>query len=457
MKVHPRPKILLLFLLTALFVPPVTAQQLPAELRVLIAEGIARDHGIKINALRVEEAATDAEKARSVLLPRVSLSGNYTRLNDDIRFDDDTESLLLGTQKLLIKEAAGIPFNAGFPEQMGVQPVPSIQDKNILKTAADLEWVIFSGFQASNAVQASEQQQASLRYAGDAEARQLALRIINTYDQLALVLASRRVLTTTEEYLGQQEEYVSKALAAGLATPLERNKVTLARHQLAARQLEYDQKTSLLIESLHQLTGRDREALRALRPTLTDPAGPAPQTTRKRPEILALEAAERASYYKAKLERNGLIPKVAVKGHYELLQQDLSLLDPRWYVAIGFKWNLFDGHQSRLESEKSQLQARQYRERQLEAQEQIDLSLLKYRLDYEAGQQQGELLDREVALSEDNLRMVKMKYENDLSPLQEVLNAIRELEEVRFRKQQALFDTRRAYLDLLHAGGNLSY
>src|SRR5690554_7634335 len=76
----------------------------------------------------------------------------------------------------------------------------------------------------------------------------------------------------------------------------------------------------------------------------------------KRNEIKALEEAEQAIVHKSKMQKSNFIPKVAVKGHYEFIEDNLSLLDPKWYVGVGVKWNIFDGTQSRIKAKKTELQ-----------------------------------------------------------------------------------------------------
>src|SRR5690606_5895156 len=147
------------------------------------------------------------------------------------------------------------------------------------------------------------------------------------------IKASKNVLTTTENYLKEQEFYIIKAIQNGLATPINRKKIELAQQQLAAKQLEYNHNNILLIELLHQLTGETRENLQLLEPRLEPTAVDLSVEVEKRNEIKALEEAEKATLYKAKMEKNNFIPKIAIKGHYEFIEDDLSLLDPKWFIG----------------------------------------------------------------------------------------------------------------------------
>lgn len=447
----------LLFLLIAGMFPNSSfTQETDPILENLIKKGLEKSHSININQLDTEQAQVDQKLAKSVFLPKISLNGSYTRLNDDISFDDDTQKLLMATQKLLIKEAAGIPFNAAFPENIPLQEVNNLQDKNILKSSVDVDWVLFSGFEATNALKAAKHKEASLQYAGMAEKDRIILNIIETYDRLALVNASEKVLSASEDYLKDQEYFVKRAIENGLATPISRKKIELAQQQLAARQLEYKHNKSLLIEVLHQLTGEDKEVLRSLDPGLSTMLSNE-IASEKRNEVKALEEAEKATEYKAKMERSHFIPKVALKGHYEFLEDDLSLFDPQWYAAIGVKWNLFDGGQARLNSRKTELEARKYREQIAEAEEMIALSIVKAEHAYEASLQNSRIAKKEIELASATLDLVNKQHRNDLASITEVLDALRDLERAKFQLQESYYNQRRAVTTLLHSKGLLNY
>jgi outer membrane protein TolC len=395
--------------------------------------------------------------AKSVFLPKVTFNGSYTRLDDDITFDNDTQNLLLATQKLLIKEAAGIPFNSAFPEGIPLKSAPNFQNKDILKSSMDVDWILFSGFEASNALKASKHKEASINYLAMAEKDKIAINIIETYDKLALVYASKRVLKTSENYLKEQEHYVRKAIENGLATPIGRKKIELAQQQLAGKMLEYNQNKKLLIEVLHQLTNESKEKLTLLDPQLQPFTTDSLTKSEKRNEIKALEEGEKATLYKSKMEKSNFIPKLALKGHYEFLEDDLSLLDPKWYVAAGIKWNVFDGNQSRLKSKKSIIESQKYGEQIEDANEMIALSVIKAELTYESSLQNTEMIQKEIELANDTYQMIDKQYRNNLTSIKEVLDALNDLEKANFKLQESYYNQRRAVTNLLYAKGALNY
>ena len=440
------------------FIPSISmAQDLDPDLKALIKKGLEVSHTVNINDFDVAQTKVDQKLAKSVFLPKVTLNGSFTRLDDDISFDDDTQNLLIATQKLLIKEAAGIPFNDAFPANIPLTEIPNLQDKNILKSNVDLDWVLFSGLEASNALKASKHKEASLTFVGMAEKDEIALKIIEAYDKLALVYASKRVLSISEKYLNEQEFYVKKAIENGLATPISRKKIELAQQQLIAKQLDFNHNKTLLIAVLHQLTKESKEHLSLLEPQLRSFTIDATLSADKRSEIKALEEAEKAALYKSKMEKSNFIPKLALKGHYEFIEDDLSLLDPKWYIGAGIKWNVFDGNQSRLKSKKSKIESQKYRERLEEAKEMVSLSITKAKIAYESSLQNTNIVQKEIELASDTYDMINKQYKNDLASINDVLDALNDLEKANFKLQESFFNERRAVTAMLHAKGMLNY
>ena len=447
----------ILFIALIWLVPSMSmAQQLDPILKELISKGLDKSHRINVHDLDTEQAKVDQSLAKAVLLPKVTFNGSFTRLDDDITFDDDTQNLLIATQKLLIKEAVGIPFNDPFPGNIPLTEVANLQDQNILKSSVDLDWVLFSGLEVTNAIRASKHKEASLNYVGNAEKDKIALKIIETYDKLALVYASKRVLTTSENYLNEQEFYVKKAIENGLATPISRKKIELAQQQLASKALEFNHNKTVLIEVLHQLTGENRENLTLLHPQLQSLSTALVSNTEKRNEIRALEEAEKASLYKSKMEKSNFIPKLALKGHYEFIEDDLSLLDPKWFIGAGIKWNVFDGFQSHLKSKKSIIESQKYREQIEEAEEMIALSIIEAQLTYESSLQNTKIVQKEIDLASATYNMVDKQFKNNLASINDVLDALTDLEKAHFKLQESFFGQRRSIANLLHAKGILT-
>src|SRR5690554_8051367 len=68
-----------------------SAQELDPYLQELIEKGINKSQTVKINSIEEEQALLDQRLAKSTFIPKVTLNGSFTRLDDDITFDQETQ------------------------------------------------------------------------------------------------------------------------------------------------------------------------------------------------------------------------------------------------------------------------------------------------------------------------------------------------------------------------------
>ncbi|HUC79316.1 MAG TPA: TolC family protein [Flavisolibacter sp.] len=431
------------------------AQQFDEALRHLVHMAYGKSDTIQLNNIRVQQAKIEEQTTRYNYLPRLSANATYTRLNDDILFPQDMQSLLLGTQRLLIKEGAGLPFNSQLPPSVKLQPVPAIQQKDIFKITGNMQWVLFSGFKIENGIRAYQHQQKALAYGNEKQQAGLLLDIADLYDKLALLYASDSVIKSSDALLDQQLRFVEGAIKNGLATPIERKKIELAQQKLQLRIIENDGNRLTLVERLHQLTGVEFTTLNGLQPRLQPMLLANDTAVAERSEIKSLNEAIAATHYKEKAERSEYIPKVAAFAQYEFRKQDLSLLDPRWYAGLRLQWSLFDGFTARNNARKVALDRHAFEVQKQSAEDLIQLGKAKAGHELRTANQRITMLKAQVALSDESLEFVSKQYKNGLTTITELLNALNDLEKARFDLQQAYYEQRRASLQLLHVNGTL--
>ncbi|PID68328.1 MAG: transporter [Flavobacteriia bacterium] len=447
-----KPLVVVLMLWVAL---PTQAQHLSDDVKMLIDKAQNKNHQLKINALQAQQNNTDSKIAISTFIPKVTVNAGYTRLNDDVVLDDNMTQLLIGTQKLLIKEALGIPFNMALPDNVPVQGIPPLLEKDIFKANVDVDWVLFSGLKVNKTLKAIKHKNLALEHQNDIDKEKLILKVINAYEQLALIKASQKVITSTDNYLQEQARFVSKAVSNGLALPVDEQKVTLALNQLSYKRLELNNQEALILSLLQQLTGAEPQTLIALDPKPEPMAIATDLASQPRHELLALQEARIAKSYQKKAEQTYYIPQLAIKGHYEFIDEDLSLFDPQWYIGAGLKWTLFDRNTGRQKANRLALDMAQYDEKYSEAEELIALSNIKAELSYKTAQRQLEIAEANIALTEDTYNLVNKQYKNDLTTMTEVLEALKDLEQARLDYDKAVYNQRKAGIEWLYAKGLL--
>jgi outer membrane protein TolC len=431
------------------------AQQFDDAFRLLVNSAYEKNDSIKVNNIRIQQAKIDEQTTRYTYLPRLSGNATYTRLNEDIIFPQNLQTLLLGAQRVLVKEGAGIPFNSQLPSSVKLQPVPPVQEKNILKVTGNTQWILFSGFKVENGIKAYQHQQKALSYGNEKHKSKLLLDIADLYDKLALLYASDSVIKSSQAILDEQSRFVEGAIKNGLVTPLERKKIELARQKLQLRIVENEGSRITLLERLHQLTGVDFPTLNSLHPNLQPMLLANDTAIIERSEIKSLNEVIKATHYKEKAELSEYIPKLAAFGQYEFRDKDLSMFDPKWYAGLRLQWNLFDGFTARNNARKAALDRKAYEVQKQSVEELIRLGQAKTRQELRTANQRVNMVNAQVALAKETLDFVSKQHKNGLSNLTELLNALNDLEKARFDLQQAFYEQRKASLQLQDVNGTL--
>ncbi len=76
---------------------------------------------------------------------------------------------------------------------------------------------------------------------------------------------------------------------------------------------------------------------------------------------------------------------------------------------------------------------------------------------YESSLQNTKIVQKEIELASDTYDMIDKQYKNDLASINDVLDALNDLEKANFKLQESFFNERRAVTDILHAKGILNY
>jgi len=377
-------------------------------------------------------------------------------LNDDIVFPENLQTLLMGTQKLLIKEKIGMGFNTALPSSVPLQEVDPIQKKDIFKVTGNTQVLLYSGNKVPMAIKATQHQAKALNYLTEKEKNKLIVEVTDTYDQLALVLASAKVLTASEKVLDEQSLFVEKAIENGLATPIERQKILLAKERLNIKKLEYSTNKQLLIEKLKELTDEDAVMLENLNPTITPAMLNANLPTNERVEIKSIDEAIKALDYKQKMEKTDFIPKLAAFGQYEFRKENLSLLEPVWYAGVRLQWNIFDGFTAKENVKKIDLQKKMYLEQKKEIVDLQKLGITKANVDLARATQKIRMCNEQLKLTNKTYDLVNKQYRNGLTTLTELLNAINDKERAELEIIGAYYEQRKANIQLQDVKGILS-
>jgi len=278
-----------------------------------------------------------------------------------------------------------------------------------------------------------------------------------TFDRLAVIDQSDKVLEESAIRLDKEAQFAKKALQQGLITPYDESKIEIARQELEAKRIELQTARNLTISKLAQLTGKPSNLFSTVAPVISrwEPNDAKPGFEHN-PQLEALNEVVSASSYKRKSTVSGYLPVVYAFGKKELITEDLSALDPEWAIGIGMKWNLFDGLQTYRDGQKARID-------ETMAQNNLDAARELLALNHEKSVQELQLANQliEVAIRRKNtaakgLEIALKQYETGLGSITERLAAETDIQSAELGIIQAIYRQRAATIALLEATGSLN-
>jgi outer membrane protein TolC len=485
-----RCKVIIMILISSFIAIGLNAQGLDSaynpDVKYLVQRAIAKSQQLKIRETMVEKAQLDKKKAYEAYLPKVSAEASYTRLNDDIVFPEQYQQLLMGTQQLLIKEQVAMSMSAlPYPDaakvnfstpyvadpsnpnapgtiltgavQQNMQEIPPIQEKNITKANVNAQMLLFSGLKVPYSVKAAKHQEMAMRLLSESEKMGVINKVLNVYDKLAVIHQSEDVLTQTELMLNEQKRYVEKAYSNGLTIDLNREKINLALQQLEVKKIEVQSNKQLLYARIEELTGLPEDSTRLLNPSLKVwDIAEFNGSSADRPDIKALDEAIIATNYKRKSELTDYMPKIVAVGKRELLKDDLSMLDPEWYVGVAIRWTIFDGLTAQNNVQQAKLDRIILENKKQEAIDLSNINLSRIKFDIEKNLKLIHTAEKQVKIAESITRLSKKQFEQGLISLNEHLYSLNDYEKAQLDYIQAIAQERSSVSEYLAASGKLT-
>jgi outer membrane protein TolC len=250
---------------------------------------------------------------------------------------------------------------------------------------------------------------------------------------------------------------IEKAYSNGLAINLNRQKIELALQQVKVKRIELESNKKLLFYRIEELTGYPADSAANLEPTLQPwMLDSLSGNVSDRPDIKAMDEAIQATDYKRKSELADYTPKVVAFGKTELIKDDLTMLDPQWYVGVGLRWTIFDGLSSHKNARQSKLDKVILENRKSEALELAHLNMRKIAFDMEKNLQLIETAKLQLKLAGDIMKLSKKQFEQGLITLNEHLASVNDYEKAQLDYVQAVAQERASVAEYLASCGKLT-
>jgi outer membrane protein len=174
---------------------------------------------------------------------------------------------------------------------------------------------------------------------------------------------------------------------------------------------------------------------------------------RERRDIQSMQLHFENARNNLKLNEAAFVPTLGVGSSYQLNDQDTPFGSDgeSWQVFALFSWELFDGTKRSHEKQKALYQIEETREQLERLMDGASFQVFESFLGHEEAQENAELAKSALVSAEEGQRLVRLRYENSLSPLVDLLDAQVSLDQARtnvlVRKKEQQLATLKLYFD----------
>ncbi len=437
------------------------AQSSAPTLTELIESAIQNDYTLMNQKLDINQSELDKQQLKDAFLPRLKIGAS--------------ESFALTTLSLRTNEIEIPNLNIKIARATNRFTLTSDQ----LKAGADASLLLYSGGRIPWLKKSVEEKIKAQSLLTEKQKQDIISNVIGTYDQLALLRQARVVLEESKRRLAEHLRIADKSFTYGLITKYEREKIEVAQAQLASQITDYDGKLVIVLERLFLLTHIPVERLILINNNLElIQNNLADLSIVNRPDLKASGAIIIAQEFKIKAEKTWRIPKVQAQGslgyfgsyfgHLKSskpvlpnsgkLSVDLRTLQivPAVNIGIGLSWDIFDGNDGRRDIARAKLDLQKAENNKADLIQNLELNLSKNRTDYEVSITQVTLRGKQVKISRNALDQAIKEYRTGLIRTSELIDAEEDMQQADLRLLQAIYDQRRAAIELLKATGNLN-
>ncbi|MUJ25146.1 TolC family protein [Aliivibrio fischeri] len=387
-------------------------------------------NGIAAERMNVQRQESLASGTSDLNLPSITLSANYTYLDDDVT---------VSAEQVWNSTNASIPF-------LLPNLTSTLSERDIFTSSIRAIWPIFTGGRISAAESAAEGKTAEAR-------SQLLMKQQASYEDLAkyyfsTVLAKEVVNTYSEveQGLAKHRDNAIKLQQQGQIAKVERLQADAsydkAKVDLRKAQQDYDIANAALVSMLQTTETITPETQLFINKSLPQLNAFVDSTLDTYPGLALLDAKELQAESLVKAEKGRYYPDVYLYGNYNLYEGDsLSAeITPDWLVGVGINVPLLDnkGRSDKVVAAHSAIQQVKY----LKTQAKQDLALLVEKTYREALQAIDEYngLASSLELAKENVELREKAFKQGLSTSLDVVDAELYLASIKTQRSLASFN-----------------
>lgn len=384
----------------------------------------------------LEGAKGDLKSVRAGLLPSLRLEGTYVRL----------------------KEAKLLPEFVGTPQNpVKIFEVPLVREETY-SAALKLEWILWSGGGLESQARAAERALEAAEYNLEAIKNEVRFRAEQAYFQALKARALRELAAEVVDLLEVHLKNVRKMFEVGLVPKSDVLRVEVELSNARLNLLRAENGHELALASFRKVLGVSGD----VRPSpLKDPPPGVSLDLRQemevalksRPELRSLELALERIRELARAAASSTRPALALSAQVSSQGEKPRLGEDSWSVALGLRWNLFDGGASEGKVEQLKALFRQVEASRDRLRDGVELSVESAYLKLTSALERLQVASKEVDKARLEYDMAVKRYRAQVASNVEVLDSQVALKQAKTNLIEALYDAWSARSELLYSKG----
>lgn len=426
---------------------PLWAQS-PLSLKEAVRVALAKHPSIEAAGAQIQAAQARLAQARSGYLPKLNYAESWQRSDNPVFV---FSSLLTQHQFTESNFAIG-PLNR--PDALNNFQSQLILDQTLWDAGLTRKQV--RSAEMGRDMAAEDQRRTRM---------ELIAGVIRAYQAAIL---SQESLKVAQEAVRSAEADLNRAeqiRAAGMATDADvlaiRVHLAAMREQQIRRGYDLETARAALNEALGLPLDTPHELTTPLTAVVSRAASALAEQERlareQRPEARQVKLAASMAELQRDSARTAFLPQVSFRLMFEAdRQRFIDRGGANWLAAASLRWNLFNGFADKARIEEANQAMARARAQQRQIDSAVSLQVRRAYYDLQASQERLQVAETAVAQAEENLRIVKNRYENGLNNVTDLLRSETALLEARLRRLIAVHDQRLAAAALELASGSLS-
>ncbi|KDM89914.1 TolC family protein [Photobacterium galatheae] len=422
-----------------------------------------RNHNDELAAEKsnVEKAEHLQEASRALSLPRVTVSANYTYLDDPIQIapSDIIASTPAGNSQAASMLLQSLHMTSA---QLDKLFTSQLTNRDILTSSVRAVWPVFLGGRIMAAQDIAKGKTQEAKYMLEMKEHAKFEDLSNYY--FGVVLAQQVLETRQEAEQGLEKHYKNalKMEAQGQIAKVERLQAQSSYDKARVERLKAQRNLEIaqvaLTKMLKLQTPATPTTALFVNESLPDMMTFLNQTLSDYPGLHILDAKKRQASGALDVEKGKYYPEVFVYGNYNLYEEDTlaAKTAPDWAIGVGVSIPLLDssGRSDKVKAAHSAMTQVNY----LRAQAEQDLTVLVEKTYREASQalEEYEGLASSVALAEESVSLREKAFSQGLSTSLDVVDAELYLASVKTQRLSAAYHYVTALSRLLAVSGGIN-